>query len=98
MKRHPRAFWVELVAELEAGAATGDVARRHKVRETTLRWWRTQLRRPATGPRLLPVVAGPAARAGRHVEIAVGDAVLRFEEGTDVGYVAALARAVGGGC
>ena len=98
MKRHPRSFWEELVAELEAGAAPGDVARRHKVRETTLRWWRTQLRRSPPGPRLLPVIAGPAVRTGRHVEIAVGGAVLRFEEGTDVAYVAALARAVGAEC
>lgn len=89
---------MELVAELEAGAAPGDVARRHKVRETTLRWWRTELRRSAPGPRLLPVIAGPAERTARHVEIAVGGAVLRFEEGTDIGYVAALARAVSTGC
>lgn len=104
MKRHPRAFWAGLVAEVEAGAAIVEVARRHKVRESTLRWWRTQLRRAAPGPRLVPVlgqvsVHGPTpVRPSRHVELAISGAVLRFEEGTDVEYVVALARAVSAAC
>jgi transposase-like protein len=98
MKRHPKAFWVELVAELEAGATPADVARRHRVRETTLRWWRTQLRSASAGPRLLPVTASPVGRSTRHVEIAVGGAVVRVAEGTDVEYVGALVRALGAAC
>lgn len=35
---------MDLVAELESGATAAEVARRHRVRETTLRWWRSQLR------------------------------------------------------
>lgn len=97
MKRHPKAFWAELVAELEAGATPADVARRHRVRETTLRWWRTQLRHAPAVPRLLPVLSVPTI-ATRHLEIAVGGAVLRVEQGTDVEYVAALARAMARAC
>jgi transposase-like protein len=100
MKRHPRAFWLGLVGEVRGGATVADVARRHRVRETTLRWWRTQLREVAVapGPRLLPVVADAPLAAVRHVEIAIGRAAMRVEEGTDVGYVAALARALSGVC
>jgi transposase-like protein len=98
VKRRPRAFWEGLVAELEGGASAADVARRHRVRETTLKWWRSQLRRESRRPRLLPVVAQIPALVLRRVEIEVGGVVLRAEEGTDVEYVAALARALGRAC
>ena len=64
--RHTASWWAERVGEL---AATGDargIARRHGIRERTLKWWRSELRRRArdgehTGasPRLLPVVVKP---------------------------------------
>jgi transposase-like protein len=98
VKRHPKSFWAGLVAELRAGALVADVARRHRVREVTLRWWRSQLRDEHASPRLLPVIAAPAPQAVRHLEIAVGVAVVRVEEGTDVQYVAALARALSAPC
>ncbi len=98
MSRHPRSFWVELVAELETGAALAEVARRHRVNASTLRWWRTELRGSARSARLLPVLAEPTAPPPRHVEIAIGVAVLRVVEGTDVEYVGALVRALGSGC
>ena len=76
-----------------------DVAKRHRVREVTLRWWRSQLRGEASAaPRMLPVIAGPAPRVVRHLEIAVGSTVVRVEEGTDVQYVAALTRALSAAC
>lgn len=89
---------MDLVAELEAGSGLADVARRHRVKATTLRWWRTELRRAQRGGRLLPVVAEPIVTSPRHVEIAIGSAILRVAEGTDVGYVGALVRALGSGC
>lgn len=100
MKKHPRSFWVELVAELELGATAADVARRHRVRETTLRWWRSELRngRSSASPRMLPVVASAAMGSTRHLEIAVGGVIVRVEVGSDVEYVAALARALGAAC
>jgi transposase-like protein len=98
VKRHPRSFWAELVAEVQEGALVADVAKRHRVREVTLRWWRSQLRGTPVAPRMLPVIAGPAPRVVRHLEIAVGATVVRVEEGTDVQYVAALARALSGAC
>jgi transposase-like protein len=99
MKRHPRSFWVELVAEVEAGATVAEVARRRRVREGTLRWWRSQLRgeRADRSQRLLPVVPVAASSVGA-VEVALGDVRLRLEVGTDVAYVGALARALRAAC
>lgn len=99
MKRHPRSFWAGLVDELRAGASAAEVARRHRVREKTLIWWRSKLGgRTSDSPRLLPVVQGSVPVAVRHVEVAVGDVVLRFVEGSDVSYVARLAAALRKAC
>lgn len=100
MKRHRRSFWEGLVAEVEAGEPAGDVARRHRVRESTLRWWRSELRRrPAPDTlRLVPVVTPPELVVRKLVEIAVGTTVIRVETGTDIRYVADLARALGDAC
>ena len=101
VKRHPRAFWERLVDEVEKGASIVDVATRHRVRDTTLRWWRTQLRagvRRAAEVRLIAVSTTDVASSAGHVEIACGGVVLRVETGTDVSYVAALARALGTTC
>jgi hypothetical protein len=100
MKRHPRSFWVELVAEVEAGATLAEVARRRRVREGTLRWWRSQLRgeRADSSQRLLPVVPVAAWSAVGAVEVALGEVRLRVEVGTDVTYVGALARALRAAC
>lgn len=99
MKRHPRAFWAGLVAEIDRGAAVGEVARVHGVAVSTLRWWRWTLRREtrSSSPRLVPVVlragAGAAIAAG-HVDISVRGLVVRVGIGTDVDYAAALVRAL----
>lgn len=99
MKRHEKSFWVGLAAEVRSGASPIDVAARHRVRVSTLRWWCWQLRSEsaASGLRLVPVVA-QSLLPSRHIEIAVGSAALRVEEGTDVAYVAALARALKDAC
>jgi len=48
-----------VVGEVDAGASVDAVARRHRVKASTLRWWRSQLRKKRgtePGLRLLPVV------------------------------------------
>jgi hypothetical protein len=101
MARHPRSFWETRVAELDAGESVDDVARRHRVKATTLRWWRSALRREqAEVPAFLPVVVrrAPLLGGAAPLELVVGDAVLRVPIGADVDYVAALLRAVGLPC
>jgi transposase-like protein len=100
VKRHPRAYWERLVAEVNAGAAAASVARKHGVRDATLRWWCSRLRAASnsSGIRLVAVETAQVAVAVRHVEIACGRAILRVEVGTDIGYVAALAGALGAEC
>lgn len=95
MKRHKRSFWEKVVAEVEAGERVADVARRHRVRESTLRWWRSELRRrPASDSlRLVPVIAAEVV-ARQLVEVIVGATAIRIETGTDVRYVAELVRAL----
>ena len=61
--RHTAQWWAERVAEFAQTGDAGTVARRHRVNEATLVWWRSELRRRAregTGPRLLPVVVRTA--------------------------------------
>lgn len=106
MHGRPRAFWEQLVATVEAGANLHVVAQRHGVNASTLAWWRTVFRRESrvATPALLPVVVrGEATSSAREteaaaVELVVGDATLRVPVGTDVRYVAALARALGEAC
>ena len=103
MTSHPRPFWAGLVAALERGADLHETAERHRVKATTLRWWRTQIRREhRRPPALLPVVVratadcvgGPAPSASETGEVAVSGMVIRAGMGCDVRYVAELARAL----
>ena|SRR5690606_26443239 len=101
--RRRRDYWAQLIAELEAGASVEDVARRHRVKEGTLKWWRTQIRREIReGGRLLPVVqradAGAEARSSAAIEIRVGSVSVHVEPGTDERYVAALLSALRNAC
>lgn len=101
MKRRTRSFWEKLVAEVRAGSSAGAVAARHRVRVSTLRWWCWELGRseaPEASLRLVPIVAPTPARAPHHIEIAWDRSALRVEEGTDVDYVVALARALRDAC
>jgi adenosine/AMP kinase len=68
----------------------------------SLRWWSSQLARDnraehgasAIEPIEITVEAG---RSGRGmVEVVVGAATIRCEPGMDVGYIAALVRAIAG--
>lgn len=98
MKRHPRSFWVKLVAEVDSGSPADAVARRHGVNCGTLKWWTYQLRahaRSASEPSFLPIVVrDEPARGNGVVEVLVGDVVVRVTTGTDPRYVAALAGAL----
>src|SRR5690606_39048303 len=100
--RRRRDYWVGLIAELEAGASVEEVARRHRVKEGTLKWWRTQIRREMReGGRLLPVVQrsdGTEARSSAAIEIRVGSVSVHVEPGTDERYVAALLSALRNAC
>jgi transposase-like protein len=106
MHGRPRSFWIPLVAAVERGANLHGVAERHGVNPSTLAWWRTVLRREqrAEVPALLPLVldaAVPRDAAVSHdgtVEVLVDGATLRVAVGTDVQYVAALARALVRSC
>jgi transposase-like protein len=101
MKRHAKSFWVRLVAEVRDGAMAVEVATRHRIRPSTLRWWCWRLRQTtASEPalRMLPVVTQAPTACSRHIEVALGSAALRVEEGTDVAYVVALARALRDAC
>ena len=85
------AFWQRLVAEVAGGKAVSDVAHRHGVSASSVLRWRDKL--AGTSPSLVPVritAAGP-----RQVELQVGIARVSFDEGTDPGYIAAVARALG---
>jgi hypothetical protein len=98
MKRHARSFWVGLLEEVAAGRSVVEVARRHRVRERTLRWWQWKLgRAEIVSQRLLPVVVAPT-RMPTHVVVAAGASSLHVEVGTDIAYVAALARALREAC
>ena len=106
MHGRPRAFWEQLVATVEAGAKLHALAQRHGVNASTLAWWRTVFRREGrvATPALLPVVVrGEASSAASGletaaIEVVLGEAILRVPVGTDVRYVAALARALGEAC
>ena len=101
--RRRRDYWAGLIAELEAGASVEDVARRHRVKEGTLKWWRTQIRREIReGGSLLPVVqrsdVGAEARSPAAIEIRVGAVSVHVAPGTDERYVAALLSALRNAC
>lgn len=89
-----------------SGASAEEFAVREGVTAVTLRWWRSQLRVEERGgsstrsstlvPLAVEVVEARPRVTTPQVEIAVGDAVIRVQPGTDVEYVVALARGLGG--
>ncbi|MCC6786105.1 MAG: IS66 family insertion sequence element accessory protein TnpB [Planctomycetes bacterium] len=106
--RRGRAFWKRLVGELErSGLSHKEFADRRGVSVATMRRWLYRLRQDhvETAPAILPVrvvaSTAPTARDARRddaaeVELELpGGRRLRFPTGTDVDYVAALARRLG---
>jgi transposase-like protein len=99
-ERHNRAFWAKAAAQVDRGASCVEVATRLGVNVSTLRWWRSELKRsPATAVRVLPVEVEPtrASAARLELRLASGDA-LAFEAGVAPAYVAAVVSALRGPC
>ena len=95
--RRGRAFWDRLFEEVERGENVASLARRHRVKLSTLKWWCWRLRTESAGDqRLLPVVVRAAAPRFDEVpvQVVIGDIGVRVAVGTDVSYVAALVGAL----
>jgi hypothetical protein len=58
MSRHSAEWWSKRVTELSRGGDAEQIASRHGIRASALKWWRWEFARRAreAGPRLLPVV------------------------------------------
>lgn len=102
--RRPKIWWQQTVEKWRRSGATADeYAARIGVKAGTLRWWSYALKADAPQQRaasaIVPIeIAVPTTacvRPARMIELGISNAVLRFETGTDVGYIAALARALG---
>jgi len=87
-----RAFWERLVREVEGGASQVAVARRYGVSPSWLGRWCRLVRSGAASSALLPVRV--VHDRVRRCELIIGAVRLSFDEGTDPGYVALLARAL----
>jgi transposase-like protein len=98
-----------LVGEVEAGATLAQVARRHGVRVSTLKWWRWQHRRGKVARsatkatvQMVPVRVREPAQAEKTtidvVEVVVRGALIRVRVGQDAAYVAELAAALAARC
>ena len=97
MAGHPKEFWARLCGEVERGTAIGTVAQRYGVKLSTLRWWRSRLRRGdhSVALRLLPVVVTRAAiDEVIHIDVAVRNLVVRVPVGADIEFAAAFVRAL----
>jgi len=95
MASRGREFWMKLSGEVERGATISSVAVRHGVSGSALGYWRRRLRAEMAGTAtLLPVSIVDAER--RRFALFAGDVRLELEEGADVGYIAALVRALRG--
>jgi hypothetical protein len=103
-ERRSRQWWQGTVARWKRSGLTAKVfALREGVAASTLQWWSSRLNCDTRAEHGSPVVkaieiavAEGAPLSSRALEIAVADVVVRCEVGTDVAYVAALVRALGG--
>lgn len=89
--------WAAIVAEAEsAGVPHKEIAGKHGVTVAALKYHIYQARkRGRTEPRVLPVRVGDESRT---FVVEVGVARLRFAEGCEPGYVAAVLTAVAKAC
>jgi transposase-like protein len=94
-------FWAGLIREIEDGTSVSEVARRHGVPLSTLHAWKGRigkLKKPAAGVLVPVVMKSSVVSSARECELGCGETRLRFAVGTDVKYVAELARALGMQC
>jgi hypothetical protein len=104
-ERRTEAWWRDAVARWRrSGRTASEFAEREGYSANTLRWWSSRLGRDtraqhgssAVTPIEIAVSEG-VTRVGSSVfEVVVGDAVVRCDVGTDVGYVAELVRTLKG--
>ena len=108
MSRHRADWWQKRVDELARGGDADVVALRHGVRASTLRWWRTELKRragdlsrPAT---FLPVVVAralaPSGTVPGDVEVVVemGAARVSLRGAVSAAHVEAIVRELASRC
>lgn len=92
--RRDRAFWGKVTATIERGESSAEqVARRYGVRETTVRWWLSQLRgkrRPARVD-LVPVRVADDRSV---VRIVCGDIAVELDGRVSLEDIASLVRAL----
>lgn len=100
MARHDAGWWAERLEELARGGDAAEIARRYGVRERTLIWWRSELRRRSrdkTKQRLLPVVVAPrrveAARPDLEVVVEVGPSRMVVRGAVSAEHLAAIVAA-----
>ena len=99
-ERRSRSWWRETVARWRrSGLSAREFADAEGLSARTLSWWSSTLRRGTRAERglletaMTPIeIALPARTTTHHVEIAVGDAVVRAEVGADLDYVCELVR------
>lgn len=93
-----RAFWQRAVADVGTCGSQSAAARLHGVSQSGLGYWVRKLSaekplRLTAEPQLLPVrVTSPVVM--RRCQLIVGELRVEFDEGTDPGYLAAVARAL----
>lgn len=104
-ERRTKGWWQKLVVKWRrSGRSASTFAEQVGVRESTLRWWAWSVERDTRAVHgsadIIPIeiavpAVAPAAPPISRIELEVGGVGIRFEVGTDVSYVAALARALG---
>ncbi len=101
-ERRTKSWWERTVARWRrSGQSADEFAAGVGVRAGTLQWWSWRLGRDtralhgSSEVTAIEIAVPTESRPGSTlVEVAVGDAVVRCEAGTDVEYVASLVRAI----
>jgi hypothetical protein len=82
MSRHGAEWWSKRVAELARSGDAEQIASRHGVRASALKWWRWEFARRAreAAPRLLPVVVESGRERGAETQGAGLEVVVEWDE------------------
>jgi hypothetical protein len=103
--RKTRSWWTTTVARWrKSGLTAAEFASREGLSVWSLRWWSSELRHGTRACRhgsgaieAIEIAVPNSSRAASGVlEIAVADAVVRFDASVGVAYVASLVRALAG--
>jgi hypothetical protein len=98
-ERHDRAWWAATVRDWErSGLTAAQYSADRGVHRSTLRWWRTTLRRgqapQSASLALLRVEVPPSMVEPATLTALVGPAELRIAVGTDADYVGSVVAAI----